>query len=299
MSPKRKRTDDKNQFSAAATATNDYDDDDIRSLLISLNEKVQEMKNEQKEIREEMKQAFVHRSETKEEFKEMRERMNAIKDTVERIDSVVSPSPLWKFVTDHPDVFEKHVLLSGYLNGSDIKMFYGSCRASRSAVKRAKIELQQRFRVRELSSISTMELAWEGYPWGETARSPDGKEFTQDQEFFCAKVARTNDLKLLRWVREEKECDWNHITSGEAASYGNLDMLKYCVENGCKVDARHCATAAQFGHLDCLKYLRSKNCPWDEQVCDQAHENSHMDILTYAVKNKCPGFEAYEQFVQK
>jgi ElaB/YqjD/DUF883 family membrane-anchored ribosome-binding protein len=127
MPPKRKRTDDKNQFSATATATNDYDDDDIRSLLISLNEKVQEMKNEQKEIREEfkeMKQAFVHRSETKEEFKEMRERMNAIKDTVERIDSVVSPSPLWKFVTDHPDVFEKHVLLSGYLNGSDINVLW-------------------------------------------------------------------------------------------------------------------------------------------------------------------------------
>jgi hypothetical protein len=165
MAPKRKRTDDKNQFtaaSAAANATNDYDDDDIRSLLISLNEKVQEMKNEQKEIREEMKQAFVHRSETKEEFKEMRERMNAIKDTVERIDSVVSPSPLWKFVTDHPDVFEKHVLLSGYLNGSDIKMFYGSCRASRRAVKRAKIELYERFCVYELSSISTLELAWEG-----------------------------------------------------------------------------------------------------------------------------------------
>ena len=39
MAPKRKRTDDKNQFtaaSAAANATNDYDDDDIRSLLISL-----------------------------------------------------------------------------------------------------------------------------------------------------------------------------------------------------------------------------------------------------------------------
>jgi predicted nuclease with TOPRIM domain len=174
MPPKRKRTDDKNQFSAAATATNDYDDDDIRSLLISLNEKVQEMKNEQKEIREEMKQAFVHRSETKEEFKEMRERMNAIKDTVERIDSVVSPSPLWKFVTDHPDVFEKHVLLSGYLNETDIKMFYGSCRASRSAVKRAKIELRKRFRVRELSSISTMELAWEGFPWGARVHLPGG-----------------------------------------------------------------------------------------------------------------------------
>jgi hypothetical protein len=53
-------------------------------------------------------------------------------------------------------------------------MFYESCRASRSAVIRAKIELRETFSVDELSSISTMELAWEGHPWGhQTGRCPD------------------------------------------------------------------------------------------------------------------------------
>ncbi len=94
------------------------------------------------------------------------------------------PTPLWMLVTDWPDVFEKHVLLSRYLNKNDIKMFYGSCRASRRAVKRAKIKLRETFRVEELSSISTMELAWEGYPWGERRRFPDGGEvITMNQEF--------------------------------------------------------------------------------------------------------------------
>ena len=209
------------------------------------------------------------------------------------------PTKLWKLVTDWPDVFEKHVLLSGYLNDSDVKMFYESCRASRSAVIRAKIELQENFYVNELSSISTLELAWEGYPWGERVRSPDGEEFTVNQEVFCSGVAATNDLKFLRWVREEKECAWNWRTSGEAALKGNLDMLKYCVENGCEVGTGTCANAAKNGHLACLEYLRSKNCRWDERVCQEAHENNHMDVLTYAVKNKCPGFEAFEQFVPK
>jgi hypothetical protein len=254
------------------------DMNDIRRLLISLNEKVQEMKNEQKE---------------------MRERMNAIKDTVERIDSVVSPSPLWKFVVDHPDIFEAFVLLSGKLNGSDIKMFYECCRASRRAVIRAKIELKEKFWVWELSSISTLELAWEGFPFGESRLFPDGKEGTMNQELFCATVALTNDLKLLRWVREEKECDWDCLTSYFAAGKGNLDILKYCCENGCEVDEGTCQTAAKKGHLACLEYLRSKNIPWDERVCKDAHENNHMDILTYAVKNKCPGFEAFEQFVPR
>jgi hypothetical protein len=209
------------------------------------------------------------------------------------------PTKLWKLVTDWPDVFEKHVLLSGYLNETDIKMFYGSCRASRSAVIRAKIELQKSFDVRELSSISTLELAWEGYPWGVRVRDPSGREFTMNQEYFCHRAAQTNDLKLLRWVREEKECDWDHMTSAMAAVLGNLDMLKYCFVNGCEVREGTCANAARNGHLDCLEYLRLKNCRWNSLVCIEAHKNNHMDILTYAVKNKCPGFEAYEQFVPK
>jgi len=213
--------------------------------------------------------------------------------------AIGEPTKLWKLVTDWPDIFEKHVLLSGYLNETDIKMFYGSCRASRRAVKRAKIKLRKQFFVRELSSISTLELAWEGYPWGGRVRFPSGQVFTLNQEYFCRRAAQTNDLKLLRWAREEKECAWDCLTSGEAAIQGNLDMLKYCCENGCEVEESTCATAAKFGQLACLEYLRSKNCPWDEQVCQLAHENNHMDILTYAVKNKCPGFEDYEQFIPK
>jgi len=120
-----------------------------------------------------------------------------------------------------------------------------------------------------------------------------------NQEVFCGLVAETNNLKLLRWVREEKECDWDHMTSRMAADNGNLDMLKYCVENGCVVHKGTCLLAAENGHLACLEYLRSKNCPWDERVCELAHENNHIDVLTYAVKNKCPGFEAFEQFIPK
>ena len=197
------------------------------------------------------------------------------------------------------DIFEKHVLLSGKLNGSDIKMFYECCRASRRAVIRAKIKVQERFRVRELSSISTLELAWEGYPWGERMRLPNGEARMLNQEFFSWRVAETNDLKLLRWVREEKECAWDSMTSGVAAILGNLDMLKYCCENGCEVHNGTCADSAKNGHLDCLKYLRSKYCPWDGQVCQFAHEENHIDTFTYAVKNKCPGFEEYEQYIPK
>jgi len=228
--------------------------------------------------------------------REEREQKELVAD-IERLK--LGPTDLWKLITDYPDIFETHVLKSGYLNESGIKMFYGSCRASRRAVIRAKIELQKQFFVLDLSSISTLELAWEGYPWGTTGRFPSGKVFTLNQEAFCWQVASTNDLKLLRWVREEKECAWDFRTSGATAYKGNLDMLKYCYENGCEVHDGTCAIAAQFGNLALLEYLRSKNCPWGVRVCKDAHENNHIDVLTYAVRNKCPGFEAYEQFVPK
>jgi hypothetical protein len=248
-----------------------------------------------------MKSGFLNNAQMKkkkpsgaQKRKKKKEQEELVAD-VERLK--LGPTPLWKFVVDHPDIFEAHVLLSGKLNGTDIKMFYECCRASRRAVKRAKIKVQERFMVPELSSISTLELAWEGYPWGARIRWPDGEVITQNQEYFCSGVALTNDLKLLRWVREEKECAWDLKTSVVAASNGNLDMLKYCCENGCDVDARHCAVAAEYGHLACLEYLRSKNFPWDKRVCKEAHENNHIDIFTYAVKKKCPGFEAYEQYI--
>ena len=57
-----------------------------------------------------------------------------------------------------------------------------------------------------------------------------------DERFFCWRVARTNKLELLKWAREEKKCEWDELTINEAASEGNLEMVKYCVANECPID---------------------------------------------------------------
>jgi hypothetical protein len=196
------------------------------------------------------------------------------------------PSPLWKLVNEWRDVFEEEVLLK--LNGTEQKLFSQTCRASREAIRRAKIKLRRKFWIYELSSISQLELAWANYQWGGTVKYTNGREYTKNQEQFCARVAQTNDLALLRWVREEKECAWNWNTSGAAASKGNLEMLKYCVENGCEVHEGTCAEAAKEGHLECLKYLREKNVKWDHRTVQRARENNHIECLNYALANNCP-----------
>jgi hypothetical protein len=212
-------------------------------------------------------------------------------------DEAMVPSRLWKFIADDGGVcqhlFEFEILTK--LNGNEIRFLYGTNTESRLAIKRAKIKLEKKFRIRELSSISQLELAWANYKWGRTGQYSNGTEFTKNQEEFCWRVAETNDLALLRWVREAKECAWDYRTSGQASVQGNLEMLKYCVENGCEVHRGTCANAAEYGNLECLKYLREKNVKWDDRVCKRAHENNHIDCLAYAIKNKAPGFERYVQ----
>jgi len=204
---------------------------------------------------------------------------------------------LWKFVSDDGGVcqhlFDFEILTK--LNRTEQKMFSQTCRASREAIKRAKIELEDKFWIEELSSISQLELAWANYQWGGKGKYDDGREYTKNQESFCMRVAETNDLALLRWVREVKECDWDYGTSGTAAILGNLEMLKYCVENGCEVDEGTCADAAEFGNLECLKYLREKNVKWDHRTVQDARENNQIECLNYALANNCP--QTYEEWL--
>jgi hypothetical protein len=121
-------------------------------------------------------------------------------------------------------------------------------------------DLKEKFKVQEMSSISTLEVVlehkslWLGI-WYESD--------------FCWRVAKTNKLELIKWAREEKKCRWDEWTINAAAEQGNLEMVKYCVANECPIYECACANAAENGHLEVLKYLREEaesalgfaNCP--------------------------------------
>ncbi|CAL6306816.1 unnamed protein product [Bathycoccus prasinos] len=198
------------------------------------------------------------------------------------------PLPLWRLFREAllsggacRDIVEKHVMCK--LNGTDLKFLYGVNTETRKLIKRSsrKGELKETFKVEEMSSISTLEVAWENIPswWDET--------------WFCRQVARTNKLELLKWAREEKECEWDELTIYMAASRGNLEMVKYCVANECPIDENACAYAAKNGHLECLKYLREEaKAPWDSLTARWAALNGHLHILEYLVERK---FDKYNE----
>ena len=188
---------------------------------------------------------------------------------------------MWDLIVKNDDICFTHILPR--LNRTDLKFLYEVNTETRKLIKRSsrKGELRKMFNIGEMSSISTLEVAWEHISiwWRE--------------RFFCENVALTNKLELLKWAREENKCKWDRWTIHMAAGQGNLEMVKYCVANECPIGAFACADAALEGHLECLKYLREEaKAPWDWRTASYAARNGHLHILEYLVERK---YDKYDE----
>ena len=78
------------------------------------------------------------------------------------------PLPLWRLFREAllnggacRDIVEKHVMCK--LNGTDLKFFYEVNTETRKLIKRSSRagDLKEKFKIEEMSSISTLEFAWE------------------------------------------------------------------------------------------------------------------------------------------
>ncbi|CAL6406303.1 unnamed protein product [Bathycoccus prasinos] len=198
----------------------------------------------------------------------------------------LGPTKLWTgLVLHHKDVFVSRVIPK--LNRTDRCFFSNANKESWDVLKYAGVNVSElSLSVDECSSISTLEMVWNNFPWGE--RDKSGRVL--DQAWFCWQVAFTNKLELLKWAREVKQCEWDKQTIVEAACFGNLEMLKYCFSNNCPCDEeKSCFKAALGGHLDCLRFLFDKVKPSRDTEEDAAHQaagKGHTDILKYFVEER-------------
>ena len=193
-----------------------------------------------------------------------------------RYETLLMPRDLWDVIVNNDDICFEHILPK--LNVSDVKFLYGVNTETRALIKRSsrKDDLKKGFKVEEMSSILTLEIWWEN----------ESLPTCVDERDFCWRVAQRNQLELLKWAREEKECDWDHRTIDSAACQGNLEMVKYCVANMCDISLTTCACAAKFGHLECLKYLHEEVDAPLYLIAKWAAENGHLHILEYLFEQK-------------
>ena len=117
---------------------------------------------------------------------------------------------LWDLIVSDDDVCFKHILPR--LNATDVKFLYEVNSETRKLIKRSSRagDLKKKFEVSEMSSISTLEFAWEH-------KSVVVVDTWLERNIFCWRVAQTNKLELLKWAREEKECEWDGATINAAA----------------------------------------------------------------------------------
>ena len=178
---------------------------------------------------------------------------------------------LWRLVTDHPDIFDTHIVTK--LHGNDVKFFYDVNSESRRAVKRSGVRLPRAFKIGDFDTTSTISWALE--------------KCNEEKARFCSRMARNGNLELLKFLHE-KGCPWNEETCWSAASNDHLECLKYAHENGCPWDEETCKAAAKYRRLECLKYAHENGCPWDEWTCRGAARGGHLECLKYAHENGCP-----------
>ena len=182
-----------------------------------------------------------------------------------------SERKLWQIVTDHPDIFDTHVVTK--LNGNDVKFFYDVNTESRAAIKRSGVQLRNAFEIGDFDTKSTISWALE--------------KCSEKKERFCARMALNGNVELLQFLHENG-CPWDEYTCYNAAGEGHLECLKYAHENGCPWNEDTCSKAAKNGHFECLKYAHENGCPWDESTCSKAAKYGHLECLKYAHENGCP-----------
>ena len=104
---------------------------------------------------------------------EENERLKKARKQIRKLEKVAvdierKPMMLWRLFRDAlldggecRDIVEKHVLPR--LNGTDVKFLYDVNTETRKLIKRSSRagDLKKRFEVEEMSSISTLEFAWE------------------------------------------------------------------------------------------------------------------------------------------
>lgn len=73
-----------------------------------------------------------------------------------------------------------------------------------------------------------------------------------------------------------------------AVSNGNLEIIKFLLQQNIKHDEKACAEAATYGYLECLKYLHENGCEWDVYTSKWSALNGHLNCLQYAYENGCP-----------
>lgn len=104
----------------------------------------------------------------------------------------------------------------------------------------------------------------------------------------CEFAAACKSVVILKWLRQHDEsiygrpCPWTYLTLIVAVESENMDMIRFCVENGCEISNHLCVEAAYRGNLEILKYLYHIRAPFGVNDHKPIHESCKEFMIRYA-----------------
>eukprot|EP00658_Telonema_sp_P-2_P023351 TRINITY_DN19355_c0_g1_i5.p1 TRINITY_DN19355_c0_g1~~TRINITY_DN19355_c0_g1_i5.p1 ORF type:complete len:272 (-),score=32.71 TRINITY_DN19355_c0_g1_i5:456-1271(-) len=121
--------------------------------------------------------------------------------------------------------------------------------------------------------------------WAYLHLSPNARPPWYDERL-CALIAGRGDVEMLEWAKEQG-CRWDESTCSAAALNGHWDLLDWARLFDCRWDWQTCSNAALRGHLGILQWARQCGCEWNSSTCACAAQNGHLDCLQWARANGC------------
>jgi len=106
-------------------------------------------------------------------------------------------------------------------------------------------------------------------------------------ETTTATAAKTGNIQLLNWLLDIG-CKYNVKTSNSAAKTGNLSLLKWLWYQGCPFDETTFANAVKSGNLEMLEWLKTEKCPFDTDCFNNTALLGNITILEWLWNNKFP-----------
>ncbi|GFH56991.1 hypothetical protein CTEN210_13467 [Chaetoceros tenuissimus] len=73
----------------------------------------------------------------------------------------------------------------------------------------------------------------------------------------------------------------------EAIKTGDMNVVKFCFENGCEFSSKALSYAARRNLVDVCKYLRSKSLQWEPNAVRDVIESKSLQMLKFAHENGC------------
>ena len=112
----------------------------------------------------------------------------------------VGQRDVWDLIVNNDDVSFKHILPR--LNSNDVKFLYEVNSETRKLIKRSSRarDLKKEFKVEEMSSISTLEVAWEN-------KSLWPSNWTK--QISALELLKRINSSCSSGSREEKKCEWD------------------------------------------------------------------------------------------